>query len=504
MRLPSFLVTPAQLRGEDVAAYRDKARHRDRIVLRVIAALIVSVQTSRLFFDLNLSPGFVQDGLAYRLFGIACLLALFAASFHRVTLAHLHAVVGVGFLMGTASLAKAYAEAHGQMSFANTTVGIALIVLGAFSFGPRLVALIGVTAVTITFVHMPLVGLDVMGLGPRLIGSGMVAATTLLGSWLLDQHWRRNFLTERALALSHENLRRAHRELADAHATLTETQAQLLKVERAAALGRLVAGLAHRINTPVGIQVSLASHLADTTERFSKTVADGGVRRSDLASYVDTVRDTGAIVLENARRIARLVETFKQLEGKQLEASAGASTRQGAAITDIGDLLARTRPLIEAMMPPGIALVVEAPLGLKVRGTRSLLETVLSQTVGNAVRHAFPDARAGTVTLRADRDADGGVVLTVADDGCGIRPEHLEHVFDPFYTDGTIGGGEGLGLSIVQNAVTGPLGGQIAIDSIATDSREGGGTTVTVRLPAAAPAPEDADARTAARPLMVD
>lgn len=493
MRLPSFLVTPTRLRGEDVAAYRDKARHRDRIVLRIVAALIFISQTSRLFFDLNLLSVPLHDGLAYRLFGLACFLALFAVAFHRVTLAHLHAVVGVGFLMGTALLGKAFVEAQGQMSFANTTIGIALVLLGAFSFGPRQVALIGVTAVTIALVHMPLVGLDVIGLGPRLIGCGLVAATTLLGSWLLDQHWRRGFLTERALALSHENLRRAHRELADAHATLKETQAQLLKVEKAAALGRLVTGLAHRINTPVGIQVSLASHLADTTERFSKTVADGGVRRSDLAGYVDTVRDTGAMVLENARRMARLVDTFKQLE-----ASAGTGIEQDAAILDIGDLLTRTRPLIKAMMPPGIALVVDAPLGLKVRGARSLLETVLYQTVGNAVRHAFPDSRAGTVTLWAGRDADA-VVLVVSDDGCGIRPEHLKHVFDPFYTDGTIGGGEGLGLSIVQNAVAGPLGGQIAIDS-----REGGGTTVTVRLPAAAPVPEDIGARTAAPALTVD
>jgi len=87
--------------------------------------------------------------------------------------------------------------------------------------------------------------------------------------------------------------------------------------------------------------------------------------------------------------------------------------------------------------------------------------------------------------VRAGADPEGGTMLTVTDDGCGIPSEHLEHVFDPFYTDGHIGGGPGLGLSIVHSAVVGPLGGRIAIES-----REGGGTTVTIRLPAAEPAPE--------------
>jgi signal transduction histidine kinase len=471
MQLRSLLVDSVRLPGEDAALYRDEARHRDRVVLRVIAGLVVTGQLSRLFFDWNLSPDLVTSGLPYRLAGVLCFLALFALSFHRVTVAHLHAVVGTGFFLGTMSLAKAYAEAQGQTTLVNTTIGIALLLLGAFSFGRRLALLIGLMALLITTLHMPLAGLGGIALVPRLVGSGVAATVALAGSWLLDRYWRRAFLVERDLARSHESLRQAHRELADAHATLKATQAQLVKMEKTAALGRLVAGVAHRINAPVGIQVSLASHLVDTAERFSHTMAQGGMRRSDLARFVDGVHDVGTIVLENARRMAHLVDTFKQLES-------GAG--QPAAELDVGDLLARARPLLEAMMPPGITLVVDAPGGLRVRGDSTLLDTIVYQTVGNAMRHAFPDRRAGTVTVRAGRDADGNVVLTIADDGCGIRPEHLEHVFDPFYTNGAIGGGEGLGLSIVHNAVVGPLGGRIAIDS-----REGQGTAVTVRLPAA-------------------
>ncbi len=472
MRLPSFLMNRVALHGGDVAAYCDRARRRDQIVLRVVSSLAVCGQSSRLFFDAHLIPDLLVEGVFYRLFGIACFAALFAVSFHRVSLRHLHALVGVGYLLGSWSLVTAYAVAPWQGPFVNSTIGTALLLLSPFSFGRRLAALVGVVAVAVAFVHMPLLGLDALSGGMRLLSCGIVAGITLLASWFFDQHWRRGFLVERDLARSHENLRRAHQELEVSHATLKDTQAQLVTVERSAALGRLVASLAHQINAPVGIQVSLASHLADTTERFARMMAEGAVRRADLADFVETARESGSILLDNARRMANLVDTLKQLE---------VGAEQGMGVVDMCDLLARNRPIIEAMMPPGVALALDAPAGLRVLGAPNLLDAVLQQTVSNAARHAFPDRRAGAVTVRARPEPEGRVALTVADDGCGIAPEHLERVFDPFYTDGAIGGGEGLGLFIVHNAVVGPLGGQIAIDS-----RVGLGTTVTVRLSAAA------------------
>jgi signal transduction histidine kinase len=472
MRLPAFQMNRVTLRGEDVAAYRDRARHHDQIVLRVVSALVVCGQTSRLFFDAHLIPDLLVEVILYRLFGIACFVALFAASFHRVTVRHLHVLVGVGFPLGTWFLAVAYAVAPWQGTFINSTIGVALLLFGPFSFGWRLAVLIGVVAVTVAFVHMPLLGLDALSVGMRLFGCGGVAAITLLASWLFDQHWRRGFLIERDLTRSHEDLRRAHQELEESHASLKDAQAQLVKVERSAALGRLVASLAHQINAPVGVQVSLASHIADTTESFARAMAEGAVRRSDLAGFVETVRESVAIVLDNARRMADLVDTFKQLE---------VGAEQGMGVVDMCELLTRNRPIIEAMMPPGVALAMDAPAGLRVLGAPNLLDAILQQTVSNAARHAFLDRRAGAVTVRARPEPEGRVALTVADDGCGIAAEHLERVFDPFYTDGALSGGEGLGLAIVHNAVVGPLGGQIAIDS-----RVGVGTTVTVRLPAAA------------------
>jgi len=476
MRIRSLLVDLPRLQGDDAAIYRDRARQRDRIVVRCIAALIVIAQTTRIFLDWNVVPDLVRAGLPYRFGGLLCFAALFAVTFLRTSGAHLHVLTAAGFLTGSAFLINAFAGLPVQTQFAMTALVVAMLLFSPLSFGRPLVLMLGTMAVVMATVHMPMAGLAAVSLPSRLAIIGAISCIALLGSRTLERQWRRAFLLERNLARSHEDLRRTHRELAAAYVTVQATQARLVTAEKTAALGRLVAGVAHRLNTPIGTLVGAASHLADCTERFSRTMADGRLRRSDLARFVETAGETSALVLDNARQTARLIDAFKQLE---------ANADEPVTAMDLGRLLAGIQPFLATSMPPGIALVVEAPTGLTVQGTPNLLETVLYQTVSNAVQHAFPDGRRGTVTVRAGPGGEGGTVLTITDDGCGIRAEHLEHVFDPFYTDGAIGGGRGLGLSIVHSAVVGPLGGEIAIDS-----RDGLGTTVTVRLPRAELAPE--------------
>ncbi|WP_448192521.1 sensor histidine kinase [Azospirillum sp. sgz301742] len=283
----------------------------------------------------------------------------------------------------------------------------------------------------------------------------------------MEQHWRRAFQKDLDLAAS-------HRKLAEAYATLKDTQAQLVKVEKTAALGRLVANVAHRINTPIGNVVAVASHLDDSLRRFSDTMVKGGIRRSDLTTFVGGIAEGNGIVLSNAQQTADLIELFKRLV-----ADGGEPPER----MDVVTLLIGIRPSLEAMMPSGVALAVDASPGLQIMGQWHVMEAVVGELVRNAVTHAFSDGCTGTVTIRARAASDGatgGVEFQVIDDGQGIPPEHLEHVFDPFYTDGNIGGGQyGLGLSIVHNAVVGHLGGWIDIDS-----REGQGTSVTIRLPA--------------------
>lgn len=473
MRLRSVLVDLPRLSGDDAAIYAGRAVLRDRVVIRCVAALILVAQTIRIVLDWHVVPDLVVAGLPYRLGALLCFAVLLGTSFGRLRSGVLHAVSAVCFLVGSAFLIKAFAGAPIPRQFLMTALMIAFLLFSPLSFGRPFVVLVAATAVVMAAVHMPLAGFDTIGLALRLVIIGTISVIALLASRVLERHWRRAFLLERNLARSHEDLRRAHRELEDAYATVQATQMKLVKAEKTAALGRLVASVAHRLNTPIGTLVAAASHLADSTHRFSHVVEDGRLRRSDLRHFLETAGETSSLVLDNARQTARIIDAFKQLE---------TNADEPIAAMDLSQFLLSIQPFLSTGMPRGIGLAADVSPGIVVSATPNLLETILYQIVGNAVQHAFPQGRHGTVSVRARADGEGGAVLTIADNGCGIGAEHLEHVFDPFYTDGHIGGGRGLGLSIVHSAVIGPLGGSITIDS-----ENGAGTTVIIRLPPGAP-----------------
>lgn len=467
----SAFLKPVRFHGADAADYRDKAMQRDSIALRLLSTFIILALSSRLFIEWNLFPEVVGTGMPYRLGAIAIMLVLFAVSFHRRFGRFFHGLVGTGVFSVAVLTGLANAQAPALFPYAAPGAWMIILLLGILSFGARLVILEVVLAVALPTVAVPLSNLQPDPLSTLIPLSVLTTALGLAMSYTLDQHWRRLFQRDLDLATSNEEQRLTHRKLAEAYATLKETQAQLVQAEKTAALGRLVANVAHRINTPIGNVVALASHLDESLRHFSDAVEKGGIRRSDLTSFLAAMAEGNGIVLVNAQRTAGLIDMFKRLV-------ADAGERPGRL--DVDDLLAGIRPSLEAMMTPGVTLAVDACPGLAIMAPWHVMEAVVGELVRNAVTHAFPGGRSGTVTIQA-RAADGdGVELQVIDNGQGIPCEHLEHVFDPFYTDGTIGGGHGLGLSTVHNAVAGPLGGRIAIDS-----RDGQGTTVTIRLPAA-------------------
>ena len=461
----STFLKPVRFHGADAAAYRERAKKRDNIVLRLFTIFLFLAMSSRSFIEWNLFPSVVSASAPYRIGTLACVLALFALSFHRRSGRFFHVAVGVGIFLLSILSALINAQAPIVSPFAMTGVWMLVFLLGAFSFGTRQVILVALTGVVSPMMSLSVSSVTLaplLSLVPLVV---MSIAMALTMSYALEQHWRRAFQRDLDLAAS-------HRKLAEAYATLKETQAQLVKVEKTAALGRLVANVAHRINTPIGNVVAVASHLDESLRRFSDTIMKGGIRRSELMTFVGVIAEGNGIVLANAQQTAGLIDLFKRLVGD-------AGERPGRV--DVVKLLTGIRPSLEAMMTPGVALAVDASPGLAIMAQWHVMEAVAGELVRNAVTHAFSDGRTGTVTIRARAASDGGVELQVIDDGRGIPCEHLEHVFDPFYTDGNIGGGQhGLGLSIVHNAVFGPLGGRIDIDS-----REGQGTIVTIRLPAA-------------------
>jgi len=276
----------------------------------------------------------------------------------------------------------------------------------------------------------------------------------------------------------------ARRAAADAlRAQVAETQAaldalraaqeRLVQSEKMASLGTLVAGIAHEINTPVGIAVTAASHLRDRMKLLGEAIRDGTLKKSLLVDTIATSQQSAEMVMANLERAAELIQSFKQVAVDQTSREARTVDLDVYLHETIHSLQPRikaTTHRVELLCAPGIRLHLAA----------GALSQVVSNAVLNALDHAFTDGRSGTVRVTAEREGET-VRLAIRDDGVGIPADVLPRIYDPFFTTRRGAGGSGLGLHIVYNLVTQTLGGQIAVQST-----PGEGTTFTITLPAAA------------------
>jgi len=265
------------------------------------------------------------------------------------------------------------------------------------------------------------------------------------------------------------------RELEAALAHLQQAQDELVRREKLAALGALVAGLAHELNTPVGNAVMVSSTLAGRQQEFEAALA-GGLRRSTLDAFLGSTREITAVLERNLHRAAELIGSFKQIAVDQ----SSYQRRRFEAAEVVQEIALALSPTLRRSR---VVLVDETPTGLVFDSYPGPLGQVLINLVNNAVVHAFDGGAAGRVRIGAAALDPGHVRLWVADDGRGIPPEHLRQVFDPFFTTRLGQGGSGLGMHIVYTLVTGLLGGRIDVQST-----PGRGTRVQIDLPRVAAA----------------
>ncbi|MEC5163163.1 PAS domain-containing sensor histidine kinase [Janthinobacterium sp. CG_S6] len=279
-----------------------------------------------------------------------------------------------------------------------------------------------------------------------------------------------------ALTLAKERADLVNAELAGALETLSRTQGELVRRDKLAALGALVAGIAHELNTPIGNSLVVCSTMAERT-RLLREGLDGGLRRSVLEAYLGQAAEADAIVLRNLQRAANLVSSFKQIAVDR----ASSQRRRFELRQFVAELML---PLCAQLKDSGFAVDQLIPGRLLLDSYPGALGQVLSSLFENCLRHAFEGRERGRIVLRAEAGAGGELALSIADDGAGIEPAHLGRVFDPFFTTKLGSGGSGLGLHIAHNLVTSVLGGRIEAASAGA-----GGTTFTLHLPTVAPAP---------------
>jgi len=270
------------------------------------------------------------------------------------------------------------------------------------------------------------------------------------------------------------DLQASNSQLSAALSELKETQQALVEQEKLAALGGLVAGVAHEVNTPVGVATTSASALEHAAQQFRQQVERGELTRRQLGVFLHDVEEGVGLILRNLRRAAGLVASFKQVAVDQSSQERRRFDLRGffdEVVLSLGSLYKRRAEV-----------VVECPEGIEMDSYPGPLFQVLSNLIGNAVMHAFTDESIGRIRIAA-RAANGDqVVIDFEDNGAGMTSEVAAHAFDPFFTTRRGQGGSGLGLHIVYNLVTGALGGRITLRS-----SPGAGSCFHIELPRTAP-----------------
>ncbi|MBC3873614.1 sensor histidine kinase [Undibacterium flavidum] len=258
---------------------------------------------------------------------------------------------------------------------------------------------------------------------------------------------------------------------AHAYQQLQETQAQLVEREKLAALGSLVAGVAHELNTPLGNSLLIASAIEDNVHQITEKIDAGPVKRSDFKNFAERCLEACTLLMRSLHTSANLVSSFKQVAVDQASAQARSFNLKKTTTEIVATMMNQVR-LAEHQLDIDILENIEmhsypGPYG-----------QVLINLLQNAILHGFESRKQGKMTISAQLITNDRVQIKFEDNGVGIKTANLHRIFEPFFTTKLGHGGSGLGLNVTYNIVTSLLGGHIRVDS-----EMGVGTVFTMELP---------------------
>jgi predicted ATPase/signal transduction histidine kinase/tRNA A-37 threonylcarbamoyl transferase component Bud32 len=239
---------------------------------------------------------------------------------------------------------------------------------------------------------------------------------------------------------------------------LTQTRQELVQSEKMASLGRLVAGFAHELNTPLGVAVGAASTLQNNVININQLIEQDEVDEEELLSDLDTIDQTAKLTLSNLTRAADLVTSFKRTAVDQ--------TSDKIRIFDVKQLIEDIiKTLHNRFKQTDINISLDCPTNLTVESLPGTLEQILTNLLMNSLIHGFNEGQnAGAINIKAQLDGDN-LHLEYSDNGKGIAQENLEKIFEPFFTTHRAHGGSGLGMYICYNLITTQLQGTITCES---------------------------------------
>ncbi|MCA1858217.1 GAF domain-containing protein [Massilia oculi] len=262
---------------------------------------------------------------------------------------------------------------------------------------------------------------------------------------------------DRRIRKTKEALEAQNAALNEALRKLQEAQSELVRQEKLASLGGLVAGVAHEINTPLGICVTATSHLVQELKLTREELAAGEMTEDSLQSFFDIVDQSLRIMTTNTQRAASLVRSFKQVAVDR----ASGDIRHFNLCAYLNEVLLSLQPKFKGRK---VKVEVDCPSDLVLDSSPGAVSQILTNMVMNSLLHGFEHGQAGTIVVRARLEGEQ-VVFDYADDGVGMDQETLGKLFDPFFTTKRGTGGSGLGAHILHNLVTGALGGTVKADS---------------------------------------
>lgn len=271
-----------------------------------------------------------------------------------------------------------------------------------------------------------------------------------------------------------EDLTLVNHELTEAIQRLETTKDNLVQTEKLAALGALVAGVSHELNTPIGNGRLMTSALHATARELKSHYEAGDLTKSQFESLVTEILEGTTLVERNLLKAIHLVQSFKQVAVDRTS-----DKRRTFKLKEFLDEIESTMHHIFKSIPFELQVIPGEDVSLN--SYPGVISQIISNLINNALMHAFEDREKGTISVRT-KTLKHSVNISVIDDGIGMSQEIQIRILEPFFTTKLGKGGSGLGMHIVHNLATGPLGGTLQIESVA-----GKGSIITLKIPLTAP-----------------
>lgn len=431
----------------------------------ILYALFAALDTWALPETRNIA-WFIRFGIVCPLLGIA-----FCVTYFRFFKQHMQLALSLtSFAVGFGILAMIAIADRNEPGFTSYYAGLILVIMWNYTMLrlyfyyatiSSLTLLLAYEAVTILHHGMLEGGMDSPLTFVFINNNFFLLSSSVISMYIgftFETYMRNAFLQERKINRAYEELK--------------QSQEQLVQAEKEASLGQLVAGIAHEINTPVGIGVTAASHLVEITDDVIRSFEDRTARKEDMERYFEAAKQNGDLLLRNLKKTAELVKSFKMVAVDQTSGE----RRKFNVKSYLEDIIFSLGPKLKKS-PHTVR--IKCPDDYYIDSYPGAFAQVVTNLLINAILHAYDEREKGDIDIEVAKNRNNDdMTLSLRDGGKGISKENLKKIFDPFFTTNRKGGGTGLGLHIVANIVSQNLKGKIVCES-----EVGRGTTFTITLP---------------------